>query len=109
MPQEDRTEESQGGIGLKEREEQRVGRPPMYRVIILNDDYTPVEFVVQLVAVVFRKDAEEAARITLQVHQKGSAVAGVYTYEIAETKVHLAVSHARKHEHPLQLTMEPDE
>jgi len=109
MSQEESTEERQGGVGLKERDEQRVRRPRMYRVIILNDDFTPIEFVVQLVTSIFRKTPEEAAHVTLQVHEKGSAVAGIYTHEIAETKTVIAIAYARKHEHPLQLTMEPEE
>jgi ATP-dependent Clp protease adaptor protein ClpS len=105
---EERSTERKGGVGLKEREEQHVQRPRKYRVIILDDDFTPIEFVVSLVAHVFRKSAEEAAHITLQVHESGSAVAGVYTYEIAETKTALAMQYAKEHEHPLQLTMEPE-
>jgi ATP-dependent Clp protease adaptor protein ClpS len=109
MPEKDRQEERQGGVGLKEREEQHTQRPRKYRVVIINDDFTPIDFVVQLVATVFRKTPDEAAQITLEVHNKGSAVAGVYTYEIAETKVVLSMAYAQKHEHPLQITMEPEE
>lgn len=109
MPEKDAREERRGGVGLKERDEERVKRPRRYRVIILNDDFTPIEFVVQLVRSVFRRTPEEAAQITLRVHNAGSAVAGVYTHEIAETKVVTAHAYAKKHDHPLQLTMEPED
>lgn len=91
-----------------ERKEDKVERPKKYRVLILNDDYTPIEFVVNLVAKVFRRTHEEAATITLEVHNKGSSVAGVYTYEIAETKVVASMGYAAEHGHPLQITMEPE-
>jgi ATP-dependent Clp protease adaptor protein ClpS len=109
MADRERENEHEGGVDLKERSDERVRKPSMYRVIILNDDYTPIDFVVNLVSQVFRKTVEEAARITLDVHNKGYAVAGVYTYEIAETKVAVAEAHAARHEHPLQLVMEPED
>lgn len=109
MPEESHIDQSKGGVGLQKREDQRVQRPRRYRVVILNDDFTPVEFVVVLVQQVFRKTFEEAAKITLEVHNSGAAVAGVYTHEIAETKVVQAHATAKEHEHPLQLTMEPEE
>lgn len=102
-------EDQEGGVGLKEHDEQATQPPSLYRVIIHNDDYTPIDFVVRLVAHVFRRTPEEAATITLRVHNDGSAVAGVYTHEIAETKVAIAHRAAREHEHPLMVTMEPDE
>jgi len=97
------------GVGVKERDEQRTQKPPMYRVVILNDDYTPMDFVIVLVQYVFRKTAEDATRIMLEVHQKGVAVAGIYTHEIAETKVVQAQMYARRAQHPLMVTMEPEE
>ena len=109
MTEEDRTEERKGGVELKEHDEQRVKKPRKYRVIILNDDFTPIEFVVSLVHNVFRKSHEDAAKITLEVHEKGAAVAGIYTHEIAETKLAIALSYAARNEHPLQLTMEPED
>jgi ATP-dependent Clp protease adaptor protein ClpS len=105
MAQEDR----KGGVALKDRKDEKVQRPRQYRVIILNDDFTPIEFVVGLVAHVFHKTAEEAAQITMEVHQKGSAIAGVYTYEIAETKATVAMAYAEEHEYPLQVVMEPED
>lgn len=84
-------------------------KPPLYKVLLLNDDFTPMEFVVHVLERVFRKTADEAVGIMLQVHREGVGVAGVYTYEIAETKVDQAMSLARKNEHPLQCTMEREE
>lgn len=109
MSEKDRQEERKGGVGLKERAAQRVKPPPMYQVIILNDDFTPIEFVTALVETVFRKTPEEAAIITLEVHHKGAGIAGTYTYEIAETKVAIALSSAKEHGHPLQLIFDPED
>lgn len=84
----------------------RVKRPPLYRVILLNDDYTPMEFVVQILEKVFSLDRSTATRIMLEVHTKGKGVCGVYTYEIAETKVAQVTGLAQQHQHPLLCTME---
>jgi ATP-dependent Clp protease adaptor protein ClpS len=84
----------------------RTKRPSMYRVLLLNDDYTPMEFVVHVLQRFFNKDAEEATRIMLHVHQHGVGECGVFTYEVAETKVTLVMDFARKHQHPLQCVME---
>jgi ATP-dependent Clp protease adaptor protein ClpS len=81
-------------------------RPPLYRVILLNDDYTPMEFVVQVLQKVFSLDRSTATRIMLEVHTKGKGVCGVYTYEIAETKVAQVTGMAQQHQHPLLCTME---
>jgi len=81
-------------------------RPPLYRVILLNDDYTPMEFVVQVLQKVFSLDRNTATRIMLEVHTKGKGVCGVYTYEIAETKVAQVTGMAQQHQHPLLCTME---
>ena len=83
-------------------------KPSMYKVLMLNDDYTPMEFVVHVLEAFFRKSREEATQVMLHVHRRGIGVCGVYTYEIAETKVTEVVEFARKHEHPLQLTLEKD-
>jgi len=83
-----------------------VKRPPLYRVILLNDDYTPMEFVVQVLQKVFGMDRNTATRIMLEVHTKGKGVCGVYTYEIAETKVAQVTGMAQQHQHPLLCTME---
>jgi ATP-dependent Clp protease adaptor protein ClpS len=80
----------------------------MYQVVLLNDDFTPVNFVIGLVKTVFRKDEVEASRITLEVHEKGAAVCGVYTHEIAETKCVEVHRRAGLAGHPLMATMEPE-
>lgn len=81
-------------------------RPSLYRVLILNDDYTPMEFVVHVLERFFGKDREAATRIMLHVHHHGIGECGIYTYEIAETKVTQVMDFARKHHHPLQCVME---
>ena len=81
-------------------------RPSLYRVLILNDDYTPMEFVVHVLEKFFQKDAESATEIMLHVHHHGIGECGVFTYEIAETKVTQVMDFARKHQHPLQCVME---
>ena len=81
-------------------------RPNLYRVLILNDDYTPMEFVVHVLEKLFQKDAEAATKIMLHVHHHGIGECGVFTYEIAETKVTQVMDFARKHQHPLQCVME---
>ncbi len=83
-------------------------RPSMYKVIILNDDYTPMEFVVQVLERVFHLSHEKAFEIMLTVHLKGAAVVGVFTFEVAETKVSAVMEIARRNEHPLQCRMEKD-
>jgi ATP-dependent Clp protease adaptor protein ClpS len=82
--------------------------PPMYQVVMYNDDYTPMEFVVYVLEQFFNKSREDATRIMLHVHQHGVGVCGVFTYEVAETKVAQVVDTARRHQHPLQCTMEKD-
>ena len=86
----------------------RTRKPSMYKVLMLNDDYTPMEFVVDVLQNIFQKTREEATQIMLHVHQKGVGVCGVYTYEIAETKVTQTVDYARKNQHPLQCTLEKE-
>jgi len=81
-------------------------RPSLYRVLLLNDDYTPMEFVVHILQKFFNKDSDAATRIMLHVHQHGVGECGVYTYEVAETKVTQVMDFARKHQHPLQCVME---
>ena len=82
--------------------------PPMFKVMLLNDDYTPMEFVVHVLETFFNKDFNEATQIMLHVHQKGVGVCGVYTHEVAETKVTQVIDYARRHQHPLQCTMEKE-
>ena len=99
--------EREGGDSVVlERVPLRVKPPNMYQVVMLNDDYTPMEFVVHVLQRFFNKSIEDATRIMLLVHQNGVGECGVYTYEIAETKVTLVMDFARKHQHPLQCVME---
>jgi len=84
----------------------KLKRPPLYKVLLHNDDYTTKEFVVEILQYVFHKEHTEAVQIMLHVHKKGIGVAGVYTYEVAETKVALVESLARQHEYPLKCTIE---
>ena len=83
-------------------------KPALYKVILLNDDYTPMEFVVVVLEKFFRKNREEATQIMLQVHQKGMGICGVYTREVAETKVRQVTVFSSENQHPLQCTMEPE-
>ena len=84
----------------------RTKKPSMYKVIMLNDDYTPMEFVVIVLKRFFKMDMEEATRVMLHVHQKGVGVCGIFPYEVAETKVHQVMDFARQNQHPLQCTLE---
>ena len=84
----------------------KVKRPPLYRVILVNDDYTPMEFVVEVLQRFFSLSREKATSVMLHVHTRGRGVAGVFTYEIAETKVVMVNDFSREHDHPLQCTME---
>lgn len=109
MSEREHDEERKGGVGLKERGQKKVQKPRRYKVILHNDDFTPVDWVAGLVRQVFRKNDEDAMRITMQVHEQGVAVAGVYTHEIAETKCVTVHQFATKDGHPLICTMEPEE
>jgi len=99
-------EDNQTGLAVRTRTKTK--KPAMYKVLMLNDDYTPMEFVVHVLERFFGKNREEATRIMLHVHQKGVGVCGTYTYEVAETKVTQTMDFARKHQHPLQCTLEKD-
>lgn len=94
------------GTGTAVLTRTRTRKPNLYRVLILNDDYTPMEFVVHVLERFFNKDRAEATRIMMHVHQNGVGECGVFTYEVAETKVTLVMDLARKHMHPLQCVME---
>ena len=96
------------GTGVIVKPKAKTKKPSMYKVLMLNDDYTPMEFVVDVLQHIFQKNREEATKIMLHVHQKGVGVCGVYTYEIAETKVTQTVDYARKNQHPLQCTLEKE-
>ena len=94
------------GLAVKSRT--KVKKPSMYKVLLLNDDYTPMEFVIHVLERLFGKSHEEATRIMLHVHHKGVGICGVYTYEIAETKAGQVMDLARQQQHPLQCTIEKD-
>ena len=94
----------QAGVATKTRA--RSKKPSQYKVLMLNDDYTPMEFVVMCLKRFFRMDLEQATRVMLHVHQKGVGVCGVYPYEVAETKVNQVMDFARENQHPLQCTLE---
>ena len=94
------------GVGIATRTRAKTKKPTPYRVLMLNDDYTPMEFVVLCRQRFFRMNAEEATRVMLHVHQKGVGVCGIFSYEVAETKVSQVMDFARQHQHPLQCTLE---
>jgi ATP-dependent Clp protease adaptor protein ClpS len=94
------------GTAVITRTKTRTKRPNLYRVLLLNDDYTPMEFVVHVLERFFQKGRDDATRIMLHVHQHGVGECGVYTYEVAETKVTQVMDFSRRHQHPLQCIME---
>ena len=96
------------GTGVIVKAKPKTKKPSMYKVLMLNDDYTTREFVVEVLKVVFHRPEPEAVQIMLHVHNNGVGVAGVYTYEVAETKVTQVMDFARQHQHPLQCTLEKD-
>lgn len=96
-------------VGVATRTRPQTRKPSMYRVLLLNDDYTPMEFVVLVLEHFFNKSREEATRIMLHVHNYGVGVCGVYPFEVAETKVAQVLDLARRSEHPLQCTMERED
>ena len=93
------------GLAIEEARP-KLKKPPLYRVVLLNDDYTPMEFVVDVLQRVFGMDRPKATRVMLEVHTRGRGVCGVFTGEIAETKVAQVTSYAQQHQHPLLCTME---
>src|ERR1700751_432025 len=96
----------QTGVVVKAKP--KVKKPAMYKVLLLNDDYTPMEFVVHVLERFFAKTREEAQRIMMHVHRRGVGICGVYTYEVAESKVTQVMDFARQHQHPLQCTLEQE-
>jgi ATP-dependent Clp protease adaptor protein ClpS len=102
-----RERERQTGLALDERT--RTKKPPMYKVLLHNDDYTTREFVVWVLQTIFHKNEQDAVTIMSHVHNHGVGVAGVYTHEVAETKVGKTLALAKAHEYPLQLSIEPTE
>jgi ATP-dependent Clp protease adaptor protein ClpS len=96
------------GTGIVTKTRPKTKKPSLYKVLILNDDYTPMEFVVHVLERFFSKAREEAVQIMLHVHRNGVGICGVYTFEVAETKVAQVIELARRHQHPLQCTMEKE-
>ena len=89
-------------------EKPKLKKPPLYKVIMLNDDYTPMEFVIEMLQAYFSKSQEQATEIMLHIHQKGIGICGLYTYEIAESKATQVLDKARKNQHPLQIKLEKE-
>lgn len=107
MSEENENDQDPGqDIGVVTKSAPKTKRPSLYKVILLNDDYTPQEFVVWLLQAVFQRNAEEAVRIMMHVHNSGIGICGVYTYEVAETKVAQVLELSRRNQHPLQCMME---
>ncbi|ASY43456.1 MAG: ATP-dependent Clp protease adapter ClpS [Sphingobium sp.] len=109
MTGEDRDDPGDGtgpSVGIATRTRTRTKKPSLYKVLMLNDDYTPMEFVVHVLQQFFRMDMEQATRVMLHVHQRGVGVCGIFSYEVAETKVNQVMDFARQNQHPLQCTLE---
>ncbi len=104
----DDKDDSDGGsqIGIATKTRAKAKKPSQYKVLMLNDDYTPMEFVVMVLKRFFSMDLEQATRVMLHVHQRGVGVCGIFTYEVAETKVNQVMDFARQNQHPLQCTLE---
>ena len=102
----DRGGDDDGRTGLVTKTRPKTKKPSLYKVLLLNDDYTPMEFVVDVLERFFAMDRPAATRVMLEVHTRGKGICGVYTYEIAETKVSQVMAHAREHQHPLMCTLE---
>ena len=94
------------GVGVATRTRTCTKRPSLYKVLMLNDDYTPMEFVVHVLQRFFKMDMEEATRVMLHVHQRGVGICGIFSYEVAETKVNQVMDFAWQNQHPLQCTLE---
>ena len=102
----DRGEDEGTGLGLATKTRTRTKTPSPYKVLMLNDDYTPMEFVVLVLQRYFKMGIEDATRVMLHVHQRGVGVCGIFPYEVAETKVSQVIDFARENQHPLQCTLE---
>ncbi len=102
------SEDGEGKTGLVTKTRPKTKKPSLYKVLLLNDDYTPMEFVVHVLERFFHKNRDEATKIMLHVHQKGVGVCGVFTYEVAETKVAHVMDLSRQNQHPLQCRMEKE-
>ncbi len=98
--------DGEGQVGVATKTRAKSKKPSQYKVLMLNDDYTPMEFVVMCLKRFFRMDLEQATRVMLHVHQRGVGVCGIFPYEVAETKVNQVMDCARENQHPLQCTLE---
>ena len=98
--------DGEGQVGVATKTRAKSKKPSQYKVLMLNDDYTPMEFVVLVLKRFFRMDIEQATRVMLHVHQRGVGVCGIFPYEVAETKVNQVMDFARENQHPLQCTLE---
>jgi ATP-dependent Clp protease adaptor protein ClpS len=96
------------GTGIVTKTRPKTKKPSLYKVLLLNDDYTPMEFVVHILEKIFNKNREQAVEVMLHVHRHGVGICGVFTYDVAETKVAQVIEFARRHQHPLQCTMEKE-
>jgi ATP-dependent Clp protease adaptor protein ClpS len=96
------------GTGIVAKTRAKTKKPSLYKVLLLNDDYTPMEFVVHILEKIFTKSREDAIEVMLHVHRHGVGVCGLFTFEVAETKVTQVIEFARRHQHPLQCTMEKE-
>ena len=108
MADTDHNDDDGSNTGVVVKTKPKTKKPSMYKVLMLNDDYTPMEFVVHVLERFFQKNREEATRIMFHVHRRGVGLCGVYTYEVAETKVTQVMDFARQQQHPLQCTLEKD-
>jgi ATP-dependent Clp protease adaptor protein ClpS len=96
------------GTGIVTKTRPKTKKPSLYKVLLLNDDYTPMEFVVHILEKIFGKSREEAVDVMLHVHRHGVGICGIFTFEVAETKVAQVIEFSRRHQHPLQCTMEKE-
>ncbi|GBR01972.1 ATP-dependent Clp protease adapter ClpS [Acetobacter oeni] len=108
MSDDSKNNNNESDVSVLVRPKTKTRKPSMYKVLMLNDDYTPMEFVVHVLERFFNKTRDEATNIMLHVHKKGVGVCGVFTYEVAESKVTLVMDLARQNQHPLQCTIERD-
>jgi ATP-dependent Clp protease adaptor protein ClpS len=108
MSEDDRTNDDGSSSGVVVQTRTKTKKPSMYKVLMLNDDYTPMEFVVHVLERFFSKSREEATQIMLHVHRRGVGICGVFTYEVAETKVTQVTEFARRNQHPLRCTLEKE-
>ncbi len=102
----DRIDDRDGDLGVATKTRTKTKTPSPYKVLMLNDDYTPMEFVVHVLQSIFKMGLEDATRVMLHVHQRGVGVCGIFPYEIAETKITQVIDLARENQHPLQCTLE---